>query len=85
MASITDFATDDKGRPAEPAEVVTSGGTRIYLLPIETFPGHVNNVYLVDHPDYPLLFDVGTQSGHAELRSRFQEVEERFGVKTGAG
>ncbi len=84
MATLSSFATDAKGRPASAAEIVTAGGTRIYLLPVETFFGHVNNVYLVDHPEHPLLFDVATgdQAAQGQLASRFEEIGERFGVRT---
>ena len=37
MATIGGFDTDKKGRPKSAAEIVTSSGTRIYLLPVETF------------------------------------------------
>ncbi|MFN7976156.1 MAG: MBL fold metallo-hydrolase [Acidobacteriota bacterium] len=83
MSTLGAFTADPKGRPRSAAEIVTASGTRIYLMPVETFPGHVNNVYLIDHPDHPVLFDVGTLSGHDELQSRFREVQDRFGVKTG--
>lgn len=40
----------------------SAGGRRIYLLPIETFPDHVNNVYLVlDGAGHALLVDAGSQ------------------------
>ena len=85
MASISDYPSDAKGRPRGAAEIVTNAGTRIYLLPVETFPGHLNNLYLIDHPDHALLVDVGTgrQEAQAELEARFEEVRERFGVQNG--
>lgn len=82
MATIGSYETDKRGRPASAAEVRTDRGTRIYLMPVETFPGHVNNIYLVDHPDHALLFDVGTVAGHPELLKRFDEIRDRFGVTT---
>jgi len=42
------------------------GGARIYLLPVETFPRHMNNVYLILEPGRSTLFDVG--SGFASSR-----------------
>ncbi len=38
----------------------TTGGRVIYLLPVETFPDHVNNVYLVRDRDHKFLFDAGS-------------------------
>ncbi len=85
MASISDYPSDAKGRPRGAAQIVTSAGTHIYLLPVESFPGHLNNVYLIDHPDHALLFDVssGRPEAQAELEARFEEVREHFGVQTG--
>ncbi len=84
MATVSPFTTDKKGRPAGVAEIVTAAGTRIYLLPVETFGGHRNNLYLIDHPEHPLLFDTatGTAEAQAELVLRFEQIRERFGVTT---
>ncbi len=84
MATISAFSADAKGRPSSAAEIVTAAGTRIYLLPVETFFGHVNNLYLVDHPEHPLLFDAasGDQAARGQLAARFEEIGERFGVRT---
>jgi len=42
----------------------SASGVRIYLLPIETLPNHVNNVYLILSPAHsPLLFDAGSGIG----------------------
>lgn len=82
MADIRGLELDAKGRPGAAAEIVTSGGTRLYLLPIESFPGHVNNVVLVDLPGEPVLFDVGTTISLGELEERFEEIGRRFGVTT---
>ena len=82
MATISEFESNEKNKPVSAAEIVTAGGTRIYLLPVETLPGHLNNIYLVDDPTYPILFDVGTKRSSDELDARFDEIEERFGVTT---
>ena len=84
MASISEYESDEKNRPRSAVEIVTRAGTHIYLLPVETFPGHLNNLYLIDDPDHPLLFDVGTArpEAQAELEERFVEIRRRFGVKT---
>ncbi len=85
MATIGAYEADHRGRPRSVAEIVTSAGTRIYLLPVETFGGHVNNLYLVDDAERPVLFDVGTMRSDAELDRRLEEARERFGVRTRVG
>ena len=50
-ATISDHAADSRGQPTEVVEIVTAGGVRIFLLPVETFPGHVNNLYWIEHDD----------------------------------
>ena len=50
VASISEYQSDEKGRPRSAAEIVTGGGTRIYLLPVETFARHLNNLYLIAGP-----------------------------------
>src|SRR5262245_49954072 len=32
------------------------GGVTIYLLPVETFPNHINNVYLILEPGHAMMF-----------------------------
>lgn len=80
MAEVRGLELDAKRRPRTVAEIVTSAGTRLYLLPIETFPGHLNNVFLIDAPSGPVLFDVGTTLSLAELEERLEEARTRFGV-----
>lgn len=47
--------------PGEPiARFVTGGGVRIYRIRVETFPGLVNNVYLILDGPHATLFDVGS-------------------------
>lgn len=84
MATASPFDLDAKGRPRAAAEIVTAGGTRIYLLPVQTFLGHINNVYLIDHPEHPTLFDAATgdPAAQEELLERFEEIHQRFGVAT---
>src|SRR5438105_15478457 len=61
--------------------------TTIWLLPIETFPRHVNNVYLVVEPGHVMLFDVGSglessrrdlELAMAVLRRTFDEPHARW-------
>jgi glyoxylase-like metal-dependent hydrolase (beta-lactamase superfamily II) len=64
---------------------LTRSGIRVYQLPVETFPQHVNNIYLILDGDRSTLFDVG--SGTAEsvegLHRRMAEVNHRFGECVG--
>ncbi|HJZ86393.1 MAG TPA: MBL fold metallo-hydrolase [Polyangia bacterium] len=51
----------------------SASGARIFLLPIETFPNHVNNVYLIlGRGHAPLLYDAG--SGTANTRDDFERA-----------
>ena len=52
----------------------SSQGSRIWLLPIETFPNHVNNVYLVRGNGRPaFLYDAG--SGAAQSADDFKRAD----------
>jgi glyoxylase-like metal-dependent hydrolase (beta-lactamase superfamily II) len=83
MAKLTAYQADEKGRPTEVVKSETGNGTRIYLLPVETFPGHKNNIYLILRGQYRFLFDTGSglKKSHKELASRIEEVRQRFGEK----
>jgi len=61
----------------------TRSGIRIYQLPVETFPLHVNNIYLILDGDHSTLFDVGsgTPQSIEDLTRGFAEVRERFGER----
>jgi glyoxylase-like metal-dependent hydrolase (beta-lactamase superfamily II) len=74
------FEADEKGRPIEVVRFVTSTGTPIFLLPVETFPGHRNNIYVVLRDGEETLFDVGSgmPASNAELDQRFDELRDRF-------
>ena len=71
----------------EPAFAVqkflSRGGIRVYGMPVETFPGHVNNIYLIVDGDTLTLVDVGsgTDESVAGLRARIEEVRQRFGER----
>jgi glyoxylase-like metal-dependent hydrolase (beta-lactamase superfamily II) len=62
---------------------VSRGGIRVYGMPVETFPGHVNNIYLIVDGDMLTLVDVGsgTEDSVKGLRERFDEMRERFGER----
>jgi len=54
----------------------------IFLIPVETFPNHINNVYLVLEPGHALLFDVGSgvESSRRDLDLGFAVIRSVFGV-----
>jgi glyoxylase-like metal-dependent hydrolase (beta-lactamase superfamily II) len=60
---------------------VSGRGVRIYLMPVETFPGHVNNVYLILDGDLVTLLDVGSglADSNERLERRVGEVRAEFG------
>jgi glyoxylase-like metal-dependent hydrolase (beta-lactamase superfamily II) len=59
----------------------TRGGARVYQMPVETFPGHVNNIYLILDGEIVTLFDVGSglPDSNEGLERGMAEVRERFG------
>jgi glyoxylase-like metal-dependent hydrolase (beta-lactamase superfamily II) len=59
----------------------TAGSVAIYLLSVETFPRHVNNVYLIVEPGHTMLFDVGSgsDSSRRDLDLGFAVVRAAFG------
>jgi glyoxylase-like metal-dependent hydrolase (beta-lactamase superfamily II) len=59
---------------------VSASGIRAYLLPVETFPGHINNIYLILDGDHVSLVDVGSgmDMSNEGLEQRLGEVRERF-------
>jgi len=83
-------AKDEGARSKEYAErygvagvrrFVVRGGITIYLLPVETFPHHINNVYLILEPGHAMLFDVGSgsDSSRRDLALAFAVVRDVFG------
>ncbi len=67
----------------ETTRFVSRSGIRVYQMPVETFPGHVNNIYLILDNDVVTLFDVGsgTPDSIEGLQARMAEVRERFGER----
>ncbi len=55
----------------------------LYWLPVETFPRHVNNVYLLVEPGHTLLFDVGSgnEVSRRDLDLGFAVVRAAFGAE----
>lgn len=58
-----------------------AGDVRIYMMPVETFPRHINNVYLALEPGHALLFDVGSGSATSvrDLALGFAVIRDAFG------
>lgn len=83
MAATATFKADKKGSPLEVVSFETGHKTPIFLLPVETFPGHRNNIYLVLLDGLETIIDVGSQwpTSHPELMKRFDELRDRFAVK----
>ncbi|MCA9565907.1 MAG: MBL fold metallo-hydrolase, partial [Myxococcales bacterium] len=79
---IPAFESDAKGRPTEVVGFETRSGVEIFLLPVETFPGHRNNLYLILADGAETLFDVGSPlpAAKAELAARFEELRSRYGI-----
>jgi glyoxylase-like metal-dependent hydrolase (beta-lactamase superfamily II) len=59
----------------------SQGGTRIYAMSVETFPRHINNVYLLLDTGSAILFDCGSgfDSSRRDLALGFAIVREVFG------
>ena len=52
----------DRAGVAGVRRFTTAGGATIYLMAVETFPDHVNNVYLVREGGRATLYDCGSQT-----------------------
>lgn len=58
----------------------SSGGARVYLLPVQAFPGHITNCYLVLDDDITLIdTGSGAKESNASLVDCFAGLRERFG------
>jgi glyoxylase-like metal-dependent hydrolase (beta-lactamase superfamily II) len=60
---------------------VTQSGVRIYRIRAETFPGRINNLYLILDGDHQTLLDVGSGLDQSveDLHRGLGEVRDRFG------
>jgi len=60
----------------------SSGGMVVYKLPVEAFPNHVTNCYLI-MDDPPILLDTasGWDSANNDLAESFEGIGEKFGEK----
>ena len=65
------------------ARFESASGARIYRIPVETFPGHVNNVYLVQDRSVSTLVDVGSGLPQSieDLQGGFEALRTHFGVR----
>jgi glyoxylase-like metal-dependent hydrolase (beta-lactamase superfamily II) len=63
----------------------TAGGATIYLMKVETFPDHVNNVYLICEGGRATLYDCGSQTAQSqdELKRASVILRNVFGEKLG--
>jgi len=65
------------------ARFESQSGARIYRIPIETFPGHINNVYLILDGHTSTLVDVGSGLPQSveDLRGGVAAVATHFGER----
>jgi glyoxylase-like metal-dependent hydrolase (beta-lactamase superfamily II) len=60
----------------------TDGGARIYLLPVQAFPRHITNCYLVLDDDITLIdTGSGTRESNESLLACFGALRETYGEK----
>src|SRR5947209_1350600 len=60
-----------------------SGGVHLYLMPVETFPNHVNNLYLIADGELRTLVDAGsgTPTSREGIEDTFAVVRAAFGER----
>ena len=65
------------------ARFETASGARIYRIPVETFPGHINNVYLILDRGVSTLVDVGSGLPQSveDLHGGFEALRTHFGER----
>jgi glyoxylase-like metal-dependent hydrolase (beta-lactamase superfamily II) len=63
------------------ARFETRDGIRVYRFPVETFPAHFNNLYLIDDDDRLTLIDAGSRldSTRRDIGAGLDEIAERWG------
>ena len=63
------------------------GGIRVYRVPVESFPKHVTNVYLILDGGQATLVDVGfnSEKAKADLMAGFATIREAFREDVGHG
>jgi glyoxylase-like metal-dependent hydrolase (beta-lactamase superfamily II) len=65
------------------ARFESGSGAWIYRIPVETFPGHINNIYLVQDRSVSTLIDVGSGLPQSveDLQGGFEALRTHFGVR----
>lgn len=65
------------------ARFESGSGAWIYRIPVETFPGHVNNIYLILDRGTSTLVDVGSGLPRSveDLHGGFEALAAHFGVR----
>jgi len=59
-------------------------GARVYRLPVESYPGHITNVYLILDGGRPVLVDTGLgPKGREDLARSFETLRREFGRDVG--
>jgi glyoxylase-like metal-dependent hydrolase (beta-lactamase superfamily II) len=63
------------------ARFETRQGIRVYRFPVETFPAHFNNLYLIDDDDRLTLIDAGSrlESTRRDITAGLDEIAVRWG------
>src|ERR1700752_308923 len=69
------------------ARLVTRQGITVFRFPVETFPGHFNNLYLIDDGGTLTLVDVGSRldTTRRDIEAGLAEIETRFGRRYALG
>lgn len=64
-----------------PQRFETCAGRTIYSFPVQSFPNVVNNIYLIDDGESPILVDCGSgmERPNADLLAGFAAIGETFG------
>ncbi|MFQ5577666.1 MAG: MBL fold metallo-hydrolase [Anaerolineae bacterium] len=62
-------------------QYVTPNGVKVYRLPVEAFPNHFTNCYLIVADDEVVLIDAasGWQEANRSLTACFDQLRDRFG------
>lgn len=65
----------------EVSKFETSGGRTIYSFPVQSFPGLVNNIYLISSGDHLILVDCGSgiPEANEQLQAGITAVSDKYG------
>jgi len=80
--SVAIAEREREGRPRDIGRVV-SEDLRVYCIPVESFPNHYTNVYLVRAGDTLAMIDLGSGWGESssQLVKGIEEIRSRFGER----